>query len=309
MMTAERPHPRRRRTSMIVAACVFAALAPATGFVVSQSPQLGGLASARRPQMIPALQQKNALTTSTTGVHQRRPRGASSTSLKMVWNSGGGILGVGTPEVIVCCLVGYFLLGPKELYKLSKDIGKLVSQARNVIAESAAEWQQTMDAQFEFEELKDLQNSARELRDAFDFRSSRYLNEWRDYTGAKPPDPLAPKKTPPPPRPQAPPTTQMSALSQQQAPPAERFHEQLDVDAWNAQVLAHDGQLPLPDPPAVDEALAGKKDLALQQLEREYELKLKELQLEYDFKREKARIDYATTEDDLAAADAKAPQV
>lgn len=41
--------------------------------------------------------------------------------------SGGGILGVGTPEVLVICAVGYFLLGPSELYKLAKEIGKLVA--------------------------------------------------------------------------------------------------------------------------------------------------------------------------------------
>ena len=55
----------------------------------------------------------------------------------------GGVLGVGTPEVLVIAAVGYFLLGPEELYRLSKEIGKIVGQAREYVTKSAAEWQAT----------------------------------------------------------------------------------------------------------------------------------------------------------------------
>ncbi len=58
--------------------------------------------------------------------HQRRPaRGPAPLNFYQ-----GGVLGVGTPEVLVIAAVGYFLLGPEELYRLSKEIGKIVGQAR-----------------------------------------------------------------------------------------------------------------------------------------------------------------------------------
>ena len=67
----------------------------------------------------------------------------------------GGVLGVGTPEVLVIAAVGYFLLGPEELYRLSKEIGKVVGQAREYVTKSAAEWQATLDGEtFEFKEVR-----------------------------------------------------------------------------------------------------------------------------------------------------------
>ena len=83
--------------------------------------------------------------------HQRRPaRGPAPLNFYQ-----GGVLGVGTPEVLVIAAVGYFLLGPEELYRLSKEIGKIVGQAREYVTKSAAEWQATLDGEtFEFKEVR-----------------------------------------------------------------------------------------------------------------------------------------------------------
>merc|ERR1719409_564692 len=99
----------------------------------------------------------------------------------------GGVLGVGTPEVLVIAAVGYFLLGPEELYLLSKEIGKIVGQAREYVTKSAAEWQATLDGEtFEFKEVKEIQAAAQELQDAFNFRSARYSNDYSNFnTGAE----------------------------------------------------------------------------------------------------------------------------
>lgn len=35
----------------------------------------------------------------------------------------GGFLNVGTPELAIILLLGYFVLGPQELYKLTKSAG------------------------------------------------------------------------------------------------------------------------------------------------------------------------------------------
>lgn len=207
--------------------------------------------------------------------------------------SGGGILGVGTPEIIVVCAVGYFLLGPSELYKLAKEIGKLVAQARQALADSAAEWQNTMDEQFEFQELNDVRAAAQELQEAFNFRSDRYMNEWRDYKNPRAmeagrmPDPLAP-------------------------PPEGDVPDMLSVDDWNANILKkeQEGVLaaaagtaavansapPLPE----DESLSERKREALERIEREFEQKRRQLELEFEFERQKVQIEMAATEEELS---------
>ena len=78
----------------------------------------------------------------------------------------GGILGVGAPEIFVVVAVGYFLLGPEDLFKLAKEIGKVVSSVRRQITLSAAEWQSTMDSEFDFGEIRKMQETAQELQEA-----------------------------------------------------------------------------------------------------------------------------------------------
>lgn len=41
-------------------------------------------------------------------------------------------LGIGGPEVFVILAVGYFVLGPVELFKLTKEAGVLVGQLRDI---------------------------------------------------------------------------------------------------------------------------------------------------------------------------------
>ncbi|KAH8072565.1 oxidoreductase [Aureococcus anophagefferens] len=93
----------------------------------------------------------------------------------------GGVLGVGTPEVLVVAAVGYFLLGPEDLFKLSKEIGKVVAQVRTYVTDSAAEWQSTFNDELDFKEVKEIQAAAQELQEAFNFRSSRYQNDYSNF--------------------------------------------------------------------------------------------------------------------------------
>jgi len=192
---------------------------------------------------------------------------------KMTGFAGGGFLGVGTPELIVVCAVGYFLLGPSELYKLAKDVGKLVSQARQALADSAAEWQSTMDGQLDFQEIRDVQNAARELQEAFNFRSERYMQEWRDYK--KPIQPLP------------------ELLDE-----TESFPSQLDVDDWNAEILKKD-EAPVLDREAPVLTLTEQKRKALERIERDFEQKRRQLELEFEYERQKVQIELAESEADL----------
>lgn len=42
------------------------------------------------------------------------------------------LLGVGTPEAVLILVVGYFVLGPVELFKITKQAGVLVGQLRDI---------------------------------------------------------------------------------------------------------------------------------------------------------------------------------
>jgi Sec-independent protein translocase protein TatA len=191
----------------------------------------------------------------------------------------GGVLGVGTPEVLVIAAVGYFLLGPEELYRLSKEIGKVVGQAREYVTKSAAEWQATLDGEtFEFKEVKEIQAAAQELQDAFNFRSARYSNDYSNFNTGE---------------------------EQNYTPPEESENPQLDVDDWNAKIMANEASAaPAASqmsaaPPAAAAApaaavasppMTGTKAERLAEVERLYEAKRRALELEFGYEREKLAI-------------------
>lgn len=99
--------------------------------------------------------------------------GSSSTSLNVL-GSDGGILGVGAPEIATILVVGYFVLGPSELYKLVKEIGKFVQNFRSLSSEATKQFESTMENQLELNELRKAQS---ELNDAFSFRRSINTDE------------------------------------------------------------------------------------------------------------------------------------
>merc|ERR1740139_346293 len=77
--------------------------------------------------------------------------------------------GVGAPEVVIISLVGYFVLGPEELYKIGKEIGKLVTSFKTLSADATKNFEDSMENQLEISELRKAQ---RDLNDAFNFRRS-----------------------------------------------------------------------------------------------------------------------------------------
>jgi len=85
----------------------------------------------------------------------------------MFLGSDGGILGVGTPEIAVIALVGYFVLGPTELFKLTKEIGKFIQNIRTLGTEATKSFESTMEDQLDLQEVRKAQS---ELTDAFNFR-------------------------------------------------------------------------------------------------------------------------------------------
>eukprot|EP00586_Coscinodiscus_wailesii_P023203 CAMPEP_0172510056 /NCGR_PEP_ID=MMETSP1066-20121228/225751_1 /TAXON_ID=671091 /ORGANISM="Coscinodiscus wailesii, Strain CCMP2513" /LENGTH=426 /DNA_ID=CAMNT_0013288855 /DNA_START=239 /DNA_END=1519 /DNA_ORIENTATION=- len=80
-----------------------------------------------------------------------------------------GFFGIGAPEVAVIALVGYFVLGPQELYKLTKEIGKFIQSIRTLGDEASKNFEEGMENQLQLTEIRKAQ---RELTDAFSFRRS-----------------------------------------------------------------------------------------------------------------------------------------
>ena len=161
--------------SLAAAICLLvAALSPCTvrPFTTPSSiPTRAGRSVAHQPQTNhnrhhDALQRR-------TG--NRRAR-KSTTSLNFM-GSDGGILGVGAPEVAVTLLVGYFVLGPSDLYRLVKEIGKFVQNFRTLGTEAAKSFEGTMENQLEIEGLRKAQA---ELNDAFSFRRSINTDEYSE---------------------------------------------------------------------------------------------------------------------------------
>jgi Sec-independent protein translocase protein TatA len=66
-------------------------------------------------------------------------------------------------------LVGYFVLGPSDLYKLVKEIGKFIQNVRTLGSEATKTFENSMESQLE---LKEIRKAQRELNDAFSFRRS-----------------------------------------------------------------------------------------------------------------------------------------
>jgi Sec-independent protein translocase protein TatA len=65
--------------------------------------------------------------------------------------------------------VGYFVLGPSDLYKLTKEIGKFVQNFRTFTTEATASLENNFESQLQLEEIRKAQ---RDLNEAFSFRRS-----------------------------------------------------------------------------------------------------------------------------------------
>mmetsp|Transcript_21913 Transcript_21913/g.60929 ORF Transcript_21913/g.60929 Transcript_21913/m.60929 type:complete len:436 (+) Transcript_21913:138-1445(+) len=114
-------------------------------------------------------------TSATSSRRQRRSsRTSSATGLSMFMGSDGGILGVGTPEVFTVLLVGYFVLGPSDLYKLVKEIGKFIQNIRTLGNDLTTSFESNMESQLQLEEIRKAQQ---ELNDAFSFRRTINTNK------------------------------------------------------------------------------------------------------------------------------------
>ena len=81
------------------------------------------------------------------------------------------------PTQFTILLVGYFVLGPSDLYKLTKEIGTFIQNVRTLGTDLTTTFENNMESQLQLEELRKAQ---RELNDAFSFRRSINVEESTD---------------------------------------------------------------------------------------------------------------------------------
>jgi Tat protein translocase TatB subunit len=92
--------------------------------------------------------------------HCRKCHRRSCNPLVAVFDGGGGIFGVGTSELVVIGIVAWVVLGPKRLYALSKDLGRIFGELR----QSAEQAKTTLVAALESElEESDTNNTNKPL--------------------------------------------------------------------------------------------------------------------------------------------------
>mmetsp|Transcript_27173 Transcript_27173/g.38227 ORF Transcript_27173/g.38227 Transcript_27173/m.38227 type:complete len:379 (+) Transcript_27173:134-1270(+) len=131
-------------------------------FVSSSRVQAGSLSQAKCSQF-----QGKQLHFVPRPVAKRQQTSSRGTELNMFMGSDGGILGVGGPEVFTILLVGYFVLGPSDLYKVVKEVGKFIQNFRTLGTDLTKTVENNFESQLELEEIRKAQ---RELNDAFSFR-------------------------------------------------------------------------------------------------------------------------------------------
>ena len=81
-------------------------------------------------------------------------------------------------------LVGYFILGPTDLFKLTKEVGKFIQNFRTLGAEATKSFESTMENQLELTELRKAQS---ELNSAFNFRRSINVDQESEAFSELPP--------------------------------------------------------------------------------------------------------------------------
>ena len=111
------------------------------------------------------------------------------------------------------------------------------------------------------------------MQDAFNFRSARYSNDYSNFNTGE---------------------------EQNYTPPEESENPQLDVDDWNAKIMANEAA-------AAASPATGTKAERLAEVERLYEAKRRALELEFGYEREKLAILLEEEdEEELSAAAAAA---
>lgn len=68
-------------------------------------------------------------------------------SITSLLGPSGGFFGVGSSEVLVIGVVAWLILGPKRLYQLARDIGRISAEFKNVTEEARVTFQKAVSTE------------------------------------------------------------------------------------------------------------------------------------------------------------------
>lgn len=149
------------------------------GTLQTSQQQRYGLSTSYGGAMIANQRQSRFMGSSMGPMRQASQRGSSKTTLGMFLGNDGGFFGVGAPEVALTLIVGYFILGPSDLYKVVKEVGKLFQSFKTLSTEATKNFEESMENTVALDEIRTAQ---RDLTDAFSFRRS--INQEDDESEA-----------------------------------------------------------------------------------------------------------------------------
>mmetsp|Transcript_3685 Transcript_3685/g.12373 ORF Transcript_3685/g.12373 Transcript_3685/m.12373 type:complete len:312 (-) Transcript_3685:196-1131(-) len=170
-------------------------------------------------------------------LHLRTPARTASRAppVRMFGPPGGGFLNMGTPELVVIGAVAWVLLGPKELFRLSREAGAFLG-----------EWQQLgRQAQQTFQDALESELAEEEGAAAGPNSPSSIAAKWREEANE-----FASKLQPPPPPPPPPPAAPPATVSTSTAPPAvfEDLDEKYARGELDEEAMLKEMQATLGDP-------------------------------------------------------------
>eukprot|EP00639_Heterosigma_akashiwo_P035888 CAMPEP_0194725264 /NCGR_PEP_ID=MMETSP0296-20130528/25887_1 /TAXON_ID=39354 /ORGANISM="Heterosigma akashiwo, Strain CCMP2393" /LENGTH=263 /DNA_ID=CAMNT_0039629653 /DNA_START=82 /DNA_END=869 /DNA_ORIENTATION=+ len=168
-----------------------------------------------------------------------------------------GFFGIGGPEALVIFAVGYFLLGPEDLYKLTKEIGDVVGNFQELFKNTQKSITESLESSINLKEMERSFSRGDMDLDAMwgntDDAPNRFdMNDFVDQQAKKFNEKLEEQPA------QAVAAAERAELEVEEGPgltdaelaaraeaeaeaaaaASERFTAQLDADAWNRKIMA-----------------------------------------------------------------------
>lgn len=92
---------------------------------------------------------------------------------KALLGPSGGFLGVGSSEVLVIGVVAWLILGPKRLYQLARDIGRISAEFKNVTDEARLTFQKAVEIDEKDSKEVEKATDSKKTKDPIDFSESK----------------------------------------------------------------------------------------------------------------------------------------
>jgi len=145
------------------------------------SPSFVAARQAVRHVPVPTTTSRVSFSTLTGSEITSTRRGGRTRTARRLFDT-GSFFGVGVPEALVIALLGWFLLGPEELFKISKKVGGWLGELRSYIGQAARQYESALDDKSTRQAIEGLRQTQQTV--------SELAGSWRSVTDSLR-DPLA----------------------------------------------------------------------------------------------------------------------